>query len=675
MAEVQRERRDNVAILTLNRPVANLLSPSLRAELQAELQAALTDDRVEALVLCGAGQEFSSGVDVTEYDAPLATPWVGDLCLQIEMSPKPVVAALHGVAVGGGFELALAAHARIAVAGTKVAMPEVELGLVPGGGATQRLPRIAGVHTAIDLLLSGRAVDVGDAVMGSLIDEIVPDAPVEAAVVMARDLAQSGDWRRAQDHSEGLSDPLGYQDAIAKMVEKRRDLTLAATEILRCIEAAQLLPYQRGLEMERAIFDERRVAMDARARRHFHMAERRTMILPERGLGRARNISHVAIPGDGVLVVELAVACLDAGLRVSLMADDVAATEAVRGRISAIYDGAVERNVLSRMAQENLLTRLSGGWPAEVLPSVDMVLDIGQTDLTAHHQLLNPSAIWVCVSDGGPMPVTAPRDIGDRAVDVRVYRPVLSTKLVEMCVPAGTSADAVVSVAQFFGRMGRTVIRCECVDGLVGGNMSSAFYFAALALANAGVGVYRIDAAARALGFTIGPFRLMDREGLPQVAERLHLRAAGHEKPNLSVLEAQIAAGALGRTTGRGFYFYDAKGVHPDPDLREGMNGTARPLRLEPRTALESALVNEAARLMSVNVVQRASDIDVVMVSCFGFDWSRGGPLFQADRRGIFNVLTDMKRCADVSGPLWQPHQLVEEMVKNGKGFFGRVAT
>ncbi len=671
MAELRQERQENVAILTLDRPVANALVSSLRAELAEALEAALSDADVRAIVLRSAGADFSIGLDLTEYDAPAQSPQIGDLCLQIENSPKPVIAALHGTVAGAGFELALAAHLRIAAEGTRVGLPEISLGLIPSGGATQRLPRMVGGQVALDLMLSGQLVGVSDPQIDVIIDKVVLGPPREAAVVVAQEVAASGEWVRAQDRFAGLSDPLAYQRSAAGIIANLRNKNSAEADIVHCVEAAQLLPYARGLELERTLYDERLKTPDARARRHICVAERRAMIMAERATGRANVVSDVLIPGTGALVTELSVACLNAGLNVMLLAQDVAETDALRERIRGIYDGAVTRGVLVAEARDALLTRLSGAWPADALARTQLVLDTHQIDLQRYLHNLNPLAIWASVTDGGALPQTAPPGLEGRHVVLRVYRPASSAKLVELGVPSGTAADSVVTLAQLFTGMDRQVIRCEHVDGMVGSNMSAAFCAAALTLVRAGANPYRIDAGAEALGFVKGPFRLMDREGLAGVAKRL----AGRDTVApavMAVLESRIAAGATGRAAGRGFYHYDDAGAHPDPDLPKTAGGAASWTEAELGAALEAALMNEAARLLRLKVVQRASDIDLVVVVGFGFERAKGGPLFQADLKGLLGVIREMQRCAPLSEPLWRPEPMIEDMVKNGTGFFGR---
>lgn len=672
MSEVHHDRRGDVAVLTMNRPVANVLAHSLRAELLDEINTALSDTSVSAIVLTGAGNGFSTGVDIMDYEAPVAAPWIGDLCQAIETAKKPVVAALHGEVLSGGLELALASHARVAARGTHVGMPEIHLGLIPNGGATQRLPRLLGAQVTLSMLMTGQTLDVSEPKISRLTDGIVDGSVVDAAVETARKLAQDGQWGPTSERSSGLSDPLAFQSSVNEWRAKVRNPKSAEADIITCVEAAQLLPFSRGVALETVRFNDRRKSIEAQARRHFQVAERRALIFPEKAQGRAANVREVMIPGSCPLVTELAIICLDAGVRVSLMSEDAEVTEALRATIDRIYSRAVQSHAVPSEKRDDVMARIRLDSPERAIARADLVLDTGQFDLSPHHGALNPVAFWVCTSNTEEMPKTAPPAIQSRHLDMRVYRPALGIKLAELCVPPGAHPDTVVSVAGFLNGAGRTVIRCECIDGMIGGNLSAALYSAALALAKFGVGPYRVDAAARALGFVRGPFLMMDEEGLPAVAERLLRRKSSGGPGDSDVLAPRIAAGATGRAAGRGFYRYDVDGIHFDPDLKEPPGRVAQKGEPDPRAALEAALANEATRLINADVVQRASDIDVVMVRAFGFDANRGGPLFQADLMGMLTIYQTMKHLSPISEPLWHPQPNIEEMVKNGTGFFGR---
>lgn len=659
--EVRSDKQNGVALITLDRPVANILSPTLRSGLAEALEGALGDAGVGALVLTGAGQGFSAGVDIAEFDGPLAAPWVADLCAMIEDSPKPVVAALHGFATGAGLELALAAHARIATAETRLALPDVRLGMTPGAGATQRLPRLVGAQRALELLLTGQAVEAGDARARHLVDEIAERDPVAAALAAARSLAARGEWTRTSDCRRGFSDPEGYQKAVAEVAEQLDDDAAAARDILSCVEAAQLLPFSRGLTFERVKFEESLTLARARGPRHAAIAERRAGIMPELSRGRAAPVERVALQGTGTIAAELAVVCLDAGLHVRLAAPDAAQAAAIRERVARVLDSAVARGRLPAEAGARRLARLSGGdATAETDAGADLVLETGRG---------GGGAVRAHLGNGGA-------EAGG-AVALHMYRPAHTRRMAELSVPAGTGDDAVATVARFLSRLGKTVVKVAPEAGRLEHQLDAALFAAALALAAAGASPVRIDGAARELGLVAGPFARMDRLGLPEADRRLSGFADPQEEadlPGRALLSERIAQGATGRAAGRGFFRYVEGQARPEPVPSAAPDGgeVQEMSDADLAAALHAALVNRAAGLIADGTVQRASDIDVVVIRGFGFDRSRGGPLLQADLRGIFPVYQAMKRFADLSAAVWRPHARIEEMVKYGEGFFGR---
>lgn len=655
------EMRGDIAVLTLDRPPANALVPSMREALKAALCRAFDDADVGGVVLCGAGAGFSSGVDIGEYDGPLARPWVADLCDLVEMAPKPVVAALHGMVLGAGFELALAAHARVARAGTRVALPEVGLGLVPGGGATQRAPRLAGAQAALELMLSGQPADVAGERTRRFVDLIVDSDPLAAAVDMAATLARSGKWERTRDRMRGLSDPAGYSKALSRVAESLDTAHGAAADILRCVEAAQLLPFARGLDFERTLFEERLASDSARALRHIFAAERRAAAMPETAQGVAPPVRDVVLLGSGAVLPELAVALLDGGLKVQLALPDGAMAQAVTARVRQIYDAAVGRGRLTGPARDARLSRLGARDDYAALREADVVLDSGGAIMGGEMPSLKQGAVWASLdSDGGG------------AICCRIQRPAHTGRLVEICVAGTSPVPGVAALARMFADLGRTVVRCGGGAGSAGDAMAGALYRAALALvAEAGFNPYAVDAAAREAGFARGPFEMMDAEGLDTVRRRI-ARMEGTAPPN-RLLDERLTAGATGRAAGRGFYEHGPGRSRPVPALADrGWRPDDTVARIGAWPALHAALTNAAARLVAARAVLRAADLDVVMVMGYGFARDRGGPLFQADLRGLLSVMKDMRVLAPLASDVWTPAPLIEDMVKNGEGFFGR---
>lgn len=663
MSEVGYERRGDIAILTLNRPTANALAPSLRAALKTRLQEALGDDDVAAIVLRGAGGSFCSGVDITEYDGRLATPWVSDICRAIESAAKPIVAALRGAALGAGFELALAAHARVARKGTRGALPEVALGLIPCGGTTQRAPRLVGAQTALDIMLSGRVVDITEGRMRGFVDTLTEDDPLDAAAGMAASMAETGHWHRPADRVQGLSDPEAYREAVAAAFERLNDRDGAERDIVRCVEAAQIFPYERGLDFESALFKDRLTSSASRGLRHIFAAERRAADMPEMSAPDAPLLRRVVLVGSTTILPEFAVALLDGARKVQIALPDDTARDTVMARIRHIYDSAVSRGRLPSEQRDERLARLGIRTDYKALEGADVVFDCGGTVMGGDMPALKEGAFWATL-DGD----------GTATPGCRVYRPAHRSRLVEICAGETIAQVKVAALARMFSGLGRTVVRCAAGTGSAGHAMADALYRGALVLAEAGMSPYAVDQAARDLGFAQGPFRLIDAEGLDRVRARLVSPGSGTAE-GLPLLDRLLAEGSTGQAGGYGFYQYGADGARPRPDLPRPETRLSAALGdIGAACALQAALANAAARLLEAGAVQRASDLDVVMVKGYGFARERGGPLLRADQAGMLRLLTDMKALADLSDALWRPAPLIEEMFKNGEGFFGRPA-
>lgn len=667
------EHRDDVAVLTMDRPPGNALSPGLRADLMQAFDTLSDDAGTDAIVLCGAGPGFSSGVEITEYDGPAGLPGLGDLCTRIENCPKPVVAALHGTAMGGGLELALACHARIAAPGTRIGLPDIRLGLPPGSGATQRLPRLTGAQTALQLMLSGQPADAADRRLSRVFRTAEGD-PVGAACRMAKHMASDG-WQRVRDRDGGFSDPMGYQAAIATARGQIADEASPEMDVLRCVEAAQLLPFDRGIEFERSVFLDRVATPAARARRHLFAAEKRAALMPEAS-GAAAPVETVALLGGGDLMVELCLALMERDVNVRLAAPDAAQGQAIANRVGTIYDQAAAQGQVDAGQRTAHLARLETTGATAAVAQADLVLDAAISALPDPPPGLKPNAVWAVLSEGGKISDRVARaDAGARAAGLKLHRPAHATSLVEIAVPDGADPGAIATLARFANRIGRAAVRCRARPGLASGNLEAALLAAGLALHRQGNGVTAIDEAARICGFDLGPFQRADITGIQTGFDRYAglLDARGLLPPAQdSLLRERLGAGAAGRRAGRGFYLYDSgKPTGPDPELpMHPPPDTALPANSLPATLL-AAVVNEAARLLATRMVQRASDLDLVLVRGLGYDKNRGGPLLQADLGGLLAILKTLRKLSAFA-PIWQPQPLIEEMVKNGTGFYGR---
>ncbi|MET4127375.1 enoyl-CoA hydratase-related protein [Roseovarius sp. MBR-6] len=607
---IDREERDGVVVLRLNRPLANALAPELRAELITALADTSASGAALAIVIAGAGEGFSSGVDLSEYDAPPVAPSPSELCRAVAACPLPVIAALHGNALGAGLSLALAADARVAHEAARLALPEISLGMMPGAGATQRLPRLVGAQAALELMLSGRSVRATDARLRPMFESIVTADAEGAAVTLARRIAQGMAHPSAP---RGLSDPAGYHKAITTVRQHLRTVDAAAADILRAIEAAQLLPLPQGLAFEEVLFEERAQSRSARAMRHVHVAEARARALPEARLANPRMIRRIALTGPVP----------------SALGDRLGAAGCELRRVPDEGPGD---------GWADLWIEVGAPAPAR---AARLRLDTG-TGFAAN-------GLWLRYSDRTPF--------------------------AELGVAPGVPAADVAGLARLLtlAQIGFVRATLPAAGPGIGHVLQGALDLAALALLRAGVGVAEVDAGATALGFARGPCLLMDHEGLAAVqarlaalAPRLGLPAPGTDGP----LAERLARGAVGRASGRGFY------DHPPEGPRAPRSDRTAPLPggVSPEHALHAALVNAAERLITSGAVLRPGDLDVLAVHALGQSREAGGPLCQADARGLMALLKDMKALAPLSAPLWSPHPALLTRIKEGLGYFGRRA-
>ncbi len=677
-SEVHYSVENGVAVIRMTRGAENALVPDMRAELVDALKQAIADGDVSALTLSGLGRVFSSGIDLEEYNSGLQQPWVTDVCQVIESSPKPVVASLHGAALGAGFELALSAHARVAEAETKVGLPEARLGMLPGGGGTQRLPRLVGAQASLKMLLSGQVYPVDDPMLAPVFARIVAGDPISVAIDLAGRLAQAGGWGRTAEADIGFSDPTGYQRAIQSVRAKLTPSDTLEAEILRCVEAAQLLPFDQALEVERTLFEARRKSSAARGIRHAFAAERRARGMPDLTGIMAKDVKKVVIIGTAPSHADLAVAALNRGKSVTLLASEPQEADAIAARVGEIYQSALQRGRIDIIDRDARLRELSAGDDRSAILDADLILDSGGVVIA--HTKAKPDAAW-CVLDEAQPSQTRANEVGNPTMALRVYRPAYIPRLAEIATNPDSPTEAVARAVSYFSGQGATVLRVRERPGLLGHTLSAILNRAALILVRSGADVETVDSAAEELGFVRGPFHQMDAGGLQHSLQLIeHVIGTDAAAPELDLLRARVGLMASGDVAGTGFYATQGEASVVDPGLRAWLE-TWRSGQIDLKAdlskvegpsiqvALHAAIVNAAVRMIENGDVLRASDIDLCLVKGYGFDRTKGGPLLWADIQGLLPLLRTMKALKPLS-EIWQAHPRIEEMVKNGQRFF-----
>ena len=685
--------RGPVAVLTLDDPPTNALTPGLRAGLIEAIGRAEANSTVRVVLLLAAPPGYPAGADLAEFDAP-QPPDLAELCSRIEVCRKPVVAGIQGAALGGGLDLALACHYRLAEPTSRLGFPEIGLGVVPQGGGTQRLPRLVGAAAALDMLLGGVPVTGESALALRLVDALGPSGAGFASFAedYAAKLAATGARPRpTRDRRDGLADGRAYLAAVATRRKAMRDEpVLAATRLVDCVEATALMSFDVGLEVERAAFDDCRNTPESLALRHAVQAERRAArSLAAATSRRAPPPPRVGIAGDGAETALLAFDCLAAGLDVTLVASGMAALETSVARVDRLCDGAIARGTLTEAERDARLDRLSGAVELAALSDETLVLVAAahDADETTRNALMadlgrETGAETVLAVATRWADTAALAEASGAAERVLALVPAGSgLRLVEIGATPRTGAAAVATAAGLARRMGRMAIGCAAAPGLVVGRVRAALHRATDRLLEEGATPAGIDVALQRYGFPLGPYRMRDAEGLDPEVARLRRKAASAQVDPPPALEDYLTElGWLGRAAGRGWYRYaDGLGEKADdPDVLAVIADERRVMGIEPRQIADDeivarcldAMANEGARLVRTRQVRVPSDIDVAMLHGAMFPRWRGGPMLAADLGGIPALERRLRRwSAGRDAGFWAPDPLIVDLRKNGRDF------
>ncbi|WP_211248585.1 3-hydroxyacyl-CoA dehydrogenase NAD-binding domain-containing protein [Paenirhodobacter enshiensis] len=678
--------RDGVAVLTLDAPPVNALSAALRAALRAALARANADPAVRAVVVTGAGKLFSAGADITEFGKPARDPALPEVLAAIEASAKPVVAAVTGAALGGGCELTLACHARVAGRRASFGLPEVRLGLIPGAGGTQRLPRLIGPVAAFETMLSGRSLDAGAAKTAGLA-EAVADDPLPRACALARDLAAAGTWPVTSAHP--VAADAGTRAALSRATEEamRRHGALSNTAaLIRATEAALALPFAEGLALERAEFAALISSPQARALRHVFFAERQAAKVP--GLDAAtptRPVARVAVIGAGTMGGGIATAFANAGIAVTLIETSDELLSRGIERIRAGYATSVRRGSVSENSAEAALAQISGAVGLQAVAGADLVIEAAFEDMAVKRAIFaeigraaGPGAILA--TNTSYLDVDEIAAASGRAGDVlglHFFSPANVMRLLEVVRGGATRPEVLATAMALAKRIGKLAVVSGVGFGFIGNRMLAARTRAAERLLLAGNPPGRIDAAVTGFGFRMGSFAMTDLAGL-DIGWRAR-KAFGGFAP---VADRLAEMGRLGQKTGRGFYLYPegARTGTADPEVADLAMTLGRELGIAPETLDAAAMterlflpmVNEAARILDEGIAARASDIDLVWINGYGWPVWTGGPMAWADDIGLRTVVAKLDAQArQLNLPELAPAPLLRRLAAEGRGFAG----
>jgi 3-hydroxyacyl-CoA dehydrogenase len=683
---------ENVGVITVNSPPVNALSHAVREGIQNALLQAQDDDS-EAIMLICEGRTFIAGADITEFGKPPKSPWLPEVLSTIENSKKLVVAAIHGTALGGGFETSLACHYRCALPSAKVGLPEVKLGLLPGAGGTQRVPRIAGVRAALDMMTSGNPVPAPVASDMGLVDEIIEGDDLKSgALAYIKDLIDSGaPLKRVRDiNIDPSSIEPGFFENYRKGLARKARGQIAPDRIVSCVEAAVSMPMDRGLERERELFSQLVQSPESAAMRHIFFAEREAAkILDVPRDTPVRDIKKVAIIGGGTMGGGIAMCFANVGIPVQLLEVNEEALQRGLGIIKKNYSITVKKGKMTEAQVEERLGLISGTMDYADLGDVDLVIEAVFENPAIKKEVF-AKLDAVCKPGCILASNTSYQDIDDiatatqRPEDVcgmHFFSPANVMKLLEVVRGEKTSKDILATVMQLGKKIGKVCVLSKVCYGFIGNRMLSGYGREAQMLLMDGCTPAQVDSALENFGMAMGVIAMSDLAGLDVGYKARKARSDLPSDPKgYIVADTLVEMGRLGQKSGAGFYNYDpeTRARTSDPEVEALIRDKANELGIEQHQFSDEEilqrcfypLVNEGALILEEGIAQRPSDIDVVYVFGYAFPVAKGGPMFWADQIGLKNIYDKICEFRDKYGEqYWKPAPLLEKLANEGRTF------
>jgi 3-hydroxyacyl-CoA dehydrogenase len=680
------QRDDEVALVIVDNPPVNALRHEVRLGILENFQRAAADTNVKAIVLGAKGRTFMAGADITEFGKPPKSPILPDVIAFMETVEKPIVAALFGTPLGGGLEITFGCHFRVASPGIKLGLPEIKLGIIPGAGGTQLLPRLVGVEKALSMILSGDPISAEAALASGLIDEIVEGDLLQGAIAFARKaLAEKKTLvhPRARDEKIKQANIEKFEEAAAAILKKSRGMNApkAAVEAIRNVLS---LSVDEGRKRERELFSKLVMGEQSRAQRYIFFAEREALKIP--GLGKEvkpREIKSAAVIGAGTMGGGISMALANAGIPVTIIETGADALKRGLDTIAKNYATSVKRGSLQQEEADKRLARLNGETLLDAAKSADLVIEAVFEDMGVKEQVFGAldkiaKSRAVLATNTSYLDVNKIAAITKRPADVlgmHFFSPANVMRLLEIVRGEKTSLEVLATAIAVGRKLGKVPVVVGVCRGFVGNRMLARRQQAAERVLLDGALPQEVDAAMTGFGFPMGPLAMGDLAGL-DISWR-NRKALG---TRAEIADSLCERGRFGQKTGKGFYRYEpgSRTPIPDPEVDEIIVATAKKLGRTRRKfsaqeiveRLVFPMINEGARILEEGIAARASDIDVIWAYGYGFPVWRGGPMFYADQVGLPEVRDKLALFAQEAGdPTLEPAPLLLKLVAEGRGF------
>ncbi|HEY0940644.1 MAG TPA: 3-hydroxyacyl-CoA dehydrogenase NAD-binding domain-containing protein [Steroidobacter sp.] len=677
--------QDGIAIITIDYPPVNALSHAVREGIVKGMQQANADTAVKAVVLICNGRTFMAGADITEFGKPMQEPWLPDVITTIENSSKPVIAAIHGTALGGGLEVALGCHYRVAVPSAKCGLPEVHLGLLPGAGGTQRLPRIVGPQMALEMVTSGAHVDAKRAHAAGLIDELVAEGDLRAGAIgyAKKVVAENRPLKKVRDMNEKVEAARGKPEIFAdfRKANARKFRGFLAPEYnIRCIEAAVNQPFEEGLKLERQLFQELMTGVQSAAQRYVFFAERQVWKVPDITDDiPTLPIAKVGIIGAGTMGGGIAMNFANVGIPVTIVETKQEALERGLGVIRKNYETTAKRGKLKPEDVEKRMGLLSGTLELEKLADCDLIIEavfenmdvkkdvFGKLDKIARQgAILASNTSYLDINE-----IASATQRPEWVLGLHFFSPANVMRLLEVVRGAKTSKQVIATAMQLAKRIGKVAALVGVCHGFVGNRMLAARHDQAFAMLMEGAMPWDVDKVLYDFGMPMGPFAMSDLAGLDIGWNK-------EKSSSSTVREVLCEMDRRGQKTKAGFYDYDEqRNAKPSPVTEKIIKdfmakAGATPRQISEQEILERCIypmINEGAKILEEKIAIRPSDIDIVWINGYGWPVYRGGPMFYADTIGLPTVVAKLKEYAPKLGPDFTISPLLEKLAAEGKRF------
>ena len=684
--------QENVAIISICNPPVNALSVKVRKGLLNALKEAEKNESIKAIILKGSGKTFPAGADIKEFGVPPQNPTLPSINDYIESINKPVICALHGNTLGGGLEIALACHYRIAHFKTKIGLPEVKLGLIPGAGGTQRLPRLIGIPEAYNIMASGLPINADKALKLGLINKVIQDID-ESSIQFTKNLIENNyNFIKTKDRNELINNANKDQTNIAELKNKFKKQyrnQLAPQKIGDCLEKLLQSSFEEGQNFERNTFFELLKTEQSKSLIHAFFAERKSSKIPELNSAQPRNLNTLGVVGGGTMGSGITIAALNAGIPVTMIERDKDSLDKGIKNVEKIYNRDIEKGRLSSSQFEEIFSRFTVTTDFEALSSVDMVIEAVFEEMNVKKQVFKildkvVKKRGVLASNTSYLDINELALVTSRPKDViglHFFSPANIMRLLEIVVPNKVSNDVVATGFHLAKIMNKIPVRAGVCDGFIGNRILDKYGDCAFHMMEDGATPYEIDKAIYNFGYPMGPFQMFDLAGgdIGWAKRKRQSKIRDSQIRYVNIPDRLCEKGWFGQKTGRGFYRYD-KGNRrgdKDSDVIEIIEDERQKKGIIPKKYSQdeiirrymTAMINEAANVVHEKIALKPSDVDVVKLFGYGFPRYRGGPLKYADQYGLDKLLNDLKIFQKEDPIFWSPSQLIKNLVEKGDNF------